>query len=205
MRKLLVILGSTRPGRRGLPVATWFTQHAVADGRFDVELADLAEIALPMLDEPHHPRLRLYTKNHTLEWSAIVDGADAVVLVTAEYNHGYPAPLKNALDYLYHEWRHKPLGFVSYGGVAAGARAVQQLQQVGSALDMVSATTAVHIPFVLGLLDEESRLITNELMKQSASTMLAELETLDDALASLRAVPASSSATTGAEPAAPIL
>jgi NAD(P)H-dependent FMN reductase len=86
--KLLIILASTRPGRVGLPVATWFTEFAVVDDRFEVELVDLAELALPLLDEPAHPRLREYTQDHTIAWSAIVDSADAVVLVTAEYNYG---------------------------------------------------------------------------------------------------------------------
>jgi NAD(P)H-dependent FMN reductase len=184
--KLLIILASTRPGRVGLPVAEWFTAVAVADGRFEVELVDLAELALPLLDEPKHPRLREYTHDHTHAWSATVDAADAVVLVTAEYNYGYPAALKNALDYLNHEWRHKPLGFVSYGGVAAGTRAVQQLKQVTGALQLVPTATAVNIPFVAALLDG-GRLAANDVMDEAATAMLAELETLHGALAPLRA------------------
>jgi NAD(P)H-dependent FMN reductase len=113
MSKLLIVIGSTRPGRVGLPVAEWFAARAVADGRFDVELADLAELKLPLFDEPGAPFLRQYTKAHALAWSATVEAADAIVIVTAEYNYGYPAALKNALDYLFHEWRRKPLGFVS--------------------------------------------------------------------------------------------
>ena len=183
--KLLIILASTRPGRIGLPVATWFTEHATADGRFEVELVDLAELALPLLDEPKHPRLREYTQEHTFAWSATVESADAVVLVTAEYNYGYPAALKNALDYLNHEWRNKPLGFVSYGGVAAGTRAVQQLKQVVGALQLVPTATAVNIPFVSGKV-HDGVLDVNDVMQQAASTMLSELETLNGALAPLR-------------------
>jgi NAD(P)H-dependent FMN reductase len=183
--KLLIILASTRPGRVGLPVATWFNEFAVADGRFEVELVDLAELALPLLDEPAHPRLREYTKDHTLAWSAIVDSADAVVLVTAEYNYGYPAALKNALDYLHHEWRNKPVGFVSYGGVAAGTRAVQQLKQVTGALQLFATGTAVNIPFVFGMI-EDGVLHANDVMVQAGSAMLSELETLNAALAPLR-------------------
>jgi NAD(P)H-dependent FMN reductase len=186
MPRLLVILASTRPGRVGLPVAEWFTALAVADGRFESELVDLAELALPLLDEPNHPRLREYSHPHTFGWSETVDAADAVVLVTAEYNYGYPAALKNALDYLHHEWRHKPLGFVSYGGVAAGTRAVQQLKQVTGALQLVPTATAVNIPFVAGMVTDGG-LRANEVMEQAASAMLAELETLHGALAPLRA------------------
>jgi NAD(P)H-dependent FMN reductase len=183
--KLLIILASTRPGRVGLPVATWFTELAVADGRFEVELVDLAELALPLLDEPKHPRLREYTHDHTYAWSATVESADAVVLVTAEYNYGYPAAVKNALDYLHHEWRHKPLGFVSYGGVAAGTRAVQQLKQVTGALQLIPTQTAVNIPFVFGMIDD-GVLRANDVMEQAAAAMLGELETLNGALAPLR-------------------
>jgi NAD(P)H-dependent FMN reductase len=131
MPKLHVILASTRPGRAGEPIADWFVERAAAHGAFDVELVDLAEVALPFMDEPNHPRLRRYTHEHTKAWSARVDSADAFVFVTPEYNYGLTAPLKNAIDYLHFEWQHKPVGFVSYGGVAAGTRAVQMLKQRG--------------------------------------------------------------------------
>jgi NAD(P)H-dependent FMN reductase len=161
---------------------------AVADGRFDVQRVDLADLALPFLDEPDHPALRKYTTRHALERSAIVDSADAIVLVTAEYNYGYPAPLKNALDYLCHEWGHKPLGFISYGGVAAGTRGVQQLQQVTSALQMVTTATSVNIPFVFNMLDADAQLVPNEEMWKGASAMLAQLEALNATLAPSRAL-----------------
>lgn len=187
MPKLLIILGSTRPGRIGLPVASWFTDLATADGRFDVQLVDLAELALPLLDEPGIPAMgRNYTTDHAIAWSAAVDGADAIILITAEYNHGYPAPLKNALDFLNHEWRHKPVGFVSYGGVGAGARAVQQLRQVTSALRMVSTDATVHIPFVFARLDADGQLVADDEMHQVATAMLTELEALNPSLATMR-------------------
>src|SRR6202034_4677357 len=91
---------------------------------------------LPMLEEPNRPRLGQYTKRHTKEWSAIIDAADAIVFVTPEYNYGYPASIKNAIDYLHREWNYKPVGFVSYGGIAAGTRAVQPLTQVLTTLRM---------------------------------------------------------------------
>jgi NAD(P)H-dependent FMN reductase len=186
MPKLIIIIASTRPGRVGLPVANWFVDQVTEHGSFDLEVADLAELSLPLLDEPNHPRLRRYTKDHTRAWSAIVDSADAVALVTSEYNYGYPAALKNAIDYLHHEWRHKPVGFVSYGGVAAGTRAVQQLKQVVTALAMVPAVASVNIPFVAQFLDDEGVIRGNEIMEQAATAMLGELYTLQAALASLR-------------------
>ena len=83
---------------------------------------------------------------HTHEWSEQVDAADAFVFVTPEYNHGYPASLKNAIDYLHHEWRYKPVGFVSYGGVAAGTRSVEQLQQVVTAVKLYAGDRAGQHP-----------------------------------------------------------
>jgi NAD(P)H-dependent FMN reductase len=186
MPTLTVILGSTRPGRAGQPIAEWFIERARAHGGFDVEVADLAEIGLPLLDEPNHPRLEQYTKQHTKDWSAIIDRADAVVFVTPEYNYGYPATIKNAIDFLHREWRDKPVGFVSYGGVAAGTRAVQQLKQVVTTLRMVPVFDSVNIPFHAQLI-KDGTFEANDLLNQGADTMLDELVRLETALHPLRA------------------
>jgi NAD(P)H-dependent FMN reductase len=187
MPKLLIVIASTRPGRVGLPVGEWFVERATEHGGFELELADLAQLKLPLLDEPNHPRLRKYTKDHTHAWSAIVDAADAVVLVTAEYNYGYPAALKNAIDYLHHEWRYKPVGFVSYGGVAAGTRSVQQLKQVVTALQLMPVGPSVNIPFVTQFLGDDRVIRGNDVMAKAAADMLDELLKLEAALAPLRA------------------
>jgi NAD(P)H-dependent FMN reductase len=173
--RLTVIIGSTRPGRVGAAIGQWFAARAREHGGFDVEVADLAAIDLPMMDEPNHPRLRQYVHRHTRDWSALIDRADAVIFVTPEYNHGYPAALKNAIDFLYHEWAVKPVGFVSYGGVAAGARSVQQLKAVVTAVGMVPVIDTVAIPFVRQFLDDEGRLAANRTMDQAAETMLEEI------------------------------
>ena len=186
MPTLMIIVGSTRPGRVGLPVARWFEQRARAHGGFDIEFVDLAELNLPLLDEPNHPRFRQYTNSHTLRWSELVDGADAFVIVTSEYNHGYPAPLKNAIDFLNQEWRYKPVGFVSYGGVAAGTRAMQQLKTVVAAVKMLAVPEAVNIPFVAQFIGDEGELHANEVMEQAADTMLDELMRVEAALRTLR-------------------
>jgi NAD(P)H-dependent FMN reductase len=174
MPNLTVIIASTRPGRAGLPIGSWFAERARAHGGFHVAVADLASIHLPLLNEPEHPRLRRYRHRHTLDWSARVDAADAFVMVTPEYNHGYPATLKNAIDYLHEEWTAKPVGFVSYGGVAAGTRAVQQLKPVVAAVGLVPALNAVHIPFFPQFL-EDGELRPNAIMTESADAMLDEL------------------------------
>jgi len=186
MPALLTIIASTRPGRVGLPVGEWFHERAVAHGGFECTLVDLAVLGLPLLDEPKHPRLREYTREHTRAWSRTVDAADAVVLVTSEYNYGYPAALKNAIDYLHHEWRHKAVGFVSYGGVAAGTRAVQQLKTVVGAVGMYPGQIAVNIPFVHQFLGEDGTVQANDVMVQAAEGMLDELLRLDGALRTLR-------------------
>jgi NAD(P)H-dependent FMN reductase len=183
----MIIIASTRPGRVGLPVARWFAQRAREHGGFEIEVVDLAELKLPLLDEPMHPRLRQYTQPHTQRWSAMVDGADAFVLVTSEYNHGYPAPLKNAIDYLNQEWTYKPVGFVSYGGVAAGTRAMQQLKTVVAALKMVPVPEAVNIPFVARFIGDDGEVHANEIMEQAVDLMLDELLRVQAALAPLRA------------------
>ena len=184
---LQIIIASTRPGRVGLPVAQWFEQVAREQGAFDVELVDLAEVALPLLDEPAHPRMRKYEHAHTIAWSETVDRADAFVFVIPEYNHSFNGAIKNALDYLHTEWAYKPVGFVSYGGVAAGTRALQALKPVVSALRMTPVMEAVNIPFVAKFIDEDGHFVPNELLLTGAADMLAELAKVAVALRPLRA------------------
>jgi NAD(P)H-dependent FMN reductase len=183
---LMIVIASTRPGRIGLPVAEWFESRAVAHGGFDIDLADLAAIDLPFMDEPNHPRLRDYTHQHTKDWSARVDAADAFVFVHPEYNYGFNAPLKNAIDFLNQEWQYKPVGLVSYGGVAAGTRAAQMIKQVVTTLKMTPLFEAVSIPFVAQFLGDEGELLPNEVMQNAADAMLDELLRVSEALRPLR-------------------
>lgn len=186
MPTLTVVIGSTRPGRKGLPIAEWFVDRARRHGGFAIDVADLAELDLPLLDEANHPRLGRYEHDHTKAWSARIERADAIVLVTPEYNSGYPASLKNAIDYLYGEWQDKPVGFVSYGGVAAGTRAVQQLKQVVTTLKMTPVLEAVYVPFFTQLIGADGRLQPSEAMEAAARAMLEELARLDRVLRPLR-------------------
>ena len=179
------MIASTRPGRVGLPVGQWFQSRALSHSGFDVDVVDLLELDLPMLNEPKHPRFHDYTHEHTKQWSASVQASDAFVFVMPEYNHGFTAPLKNAIDYLHVEWQYKPVGFVSYGGVSAGTRAVQLLKPVLVALKLTPLFEAVSIPFVTQFLDD-GVLHANETMEQAASAMLDELGRLAEALAPLR-------------------
>jgi NAD(P)H-dependent FMN reductase len=102
-----------------------------------------------------------------------------------KYNYGFNAPLKNAIDYLHHEWKHKPVGFVSYGGVAAGTRAVQMFKQVITGVGLVAAGTSVS-QFVQQFLDEERRIQPNEMVEDAPPGMLDELEGVEHALRELR-------------------
>ena len=186
MPTLQIIIASTRPGRVGLPVAQWFIGRARDHGQFDIDVADLAEVNLPFLDEPGHPRLRQYTQQHTKDWSARVDAADAFVIVLPEYNYGMPATIKNAIDFLHYEWSYKPVGFVSYGGISAGTRSVAQLKQVLSALKLFPITEAVSIPFIRQFIDDAGALNANETMEQASDALLDELVRVELALRPLR-------------------
>ena len=186
MPRLAVIVASNRPGRLALPVADWFTQVARQHGGFEVDLVDLAEVDLPFFDEASHPRLRRYEHEHTKAWSERIEAADAFVIVTPEYNYGMPAVLKNALDFLHHEWAYKPVAFVSYGGVSAGTRSVQMTKQVVTTLRMFPIPEAVAIPFVQQFLDDEQRVVPNEVMGGAAKAVLDELVGVEQALRQLR-------------------
>jgi NAD(P)H-dependent FMN reductase len=183
---LLVVVASTRPGRIGLPVSRWFVDLAKSHGGFQVTVADLAEENLPLLDEPHHPRLRNYLHDHTKRWSEKVDAADAIVFVHPEYNYAIGAALKNALDYLHHEWRYKAASVVSYGGVSAGTRSALALNQAAYALNLFMISEAVNIPFVRTFL-EDDEIKPNDVMVSAATSMLDVLAKVSTALKPLRA------------------
>ena len=129
MLRIAIIIGSTRPGRKAEAVAKWVYEIAQNRSDAEFELVDIKDFDLPLLDEPVSPIMGQYTQQHTKIWSAKIASFDAYVFVTPEYNHGTSGALKNAIDFLYHEWVNKAAGFVSYGG-AAGTRAAEQLRLV---------------------------------------------------------------------------
>ena len=183
--KLMIVVGSVRPGRAGLPVAEWARGVAEAEGRFEIDFADLAEIAPPFMDEPNHPSKRQYTQPHTFAWSERVDAADAFLFVTPEYNHSYSPVLKNAVDYLGQEWWRKPVGFVSYGGVAAGSRGVAAFEPVLTTLGLVKTGANVEIPFI-GTMVADGVFTPTDKETAILHKVLAELELLGGALTGLR-------------------
>jgi NAD(P)H-dependent FMN reductase len=171
MPRLGVIVASVREGRAGAPVADWFVERARQHGGFDVKLVDLKAIDLPLLSEPNHPRLQKYTHEKTKAWSATVSALDAFVAVTPEYNFGPSPALVNALDHLYVEWNYKPLGFVSYGGVSGGLRAVQMTKMLLTSFKIVPIVEAVSIPFIAKAL-QDGRFPADDKTNNSAVTML---------------------------------
>jgi len=172
---LQIIVGSTRPGRRGAAVGRWLHGLAVRHDRFDIELVDLLDVGLPLLDEPQPAGRGPYVREHTQRWSQIVSAGQAYVFVMPEYNHGYNAATKNALDFLSEEWRHKPIAFVSYGGATGGARAVQALTPVVVSLGMKPLAKAVHIPGINRAVTADDTLRTDERLDTGALTLLDEL------------------------------
>ncbi|MCU1578971.1 MAG: NADPH-dependent oxidoreductase [Rhodoglobus sp.] len=186
MTSLMIVVGSVRPGRIGLPIAEWVKSQVEQYAGFDsVDFADLAEINLPFMDEPNHPSKREYTKPHTIAWSERVDAADAFVFVTPEYNHSFSPALKNAFDYLNQEWWRKAVGFVSYGGVSGGSRGVVAFEPAFTTLGLVKTGANVEIPFARTLVNDG---VFTPGDKETAilQKMLGELESLTGALKPLR-------------------
>jgi NAD(P)H-dependent FMN reductase len=186
MYNVKLITASTRPGRKGPAVAAWMHGEMLKHSELLVESLDLAEINLPFLDEAEHPRFKKYEKEHTKSWSKTIDGADAYIIVTPEYNYGFPAPLKNALDFLYHEWSYKPVAFVSYGGLAGGTRSVQMLKQVVTAMKMMPIVESVNIPAFTKHIDEKGVFKGDERLDKGAHEMILELLKWTKALKGMR-------------------
>jgi NAD(P)H-dependent FMN reductase len=177
MLTLKVITVSTRPGRIGPKVSDWFQGFAKQHGGFKVEVIDLAEVNLPLFDEPHHPLMRQYEKDHTKAWSKTISSADAFVIVTPEYNYFTPPSLVNALDYLSLEWNYKPTGLVSYGGISGGLRAAQAIKPLLTSLKIVPLPEGVAIPFVAQHLDEtKTTFQATETHELAATKLLDELQ-----------------------------
>ncbi len=147
MLKIQIIIGSTRKNRFSEKPAGYIFDEIKKKQGIETELIDLRDWPLPMYDEAMSPNMLKgnYTNELGKKWAAKIGEADGYIIVTPEYNHGYPAVLKNALDWVYYEWNKKPVGFLSYGS-AMGARAIEQLRQVVIELQMVPIRTAIHLP-----------------------------------------------------------
>ena len=145
--KIKIIIGSTRQNRFSEKPAGWIFEEAKKLEGVEVELLDLRDYSMPFFDSPISPSMAKgeYSNEVIKKWSEKINDGDAFIIITPEYNHGYTAVLKNALDVISPEWNRKPVGFVSYGS-AVGARAVEQLRQVAIELQMAPIRSSVHIP-----------------------------------------------------------
>ena len=143
--KLVIIVGSVRKGRFGLQVGQWFRAQATAHAQFDVDVLDVASVALPWELPPNVMELT-DTSTRPAELRGVADrlaAADAFVVVTPEYNHSFPASLKHLVDWHFTEWQAKPIGFVSYGGHGGGLRAIEQLRLVFAELHAATVRDTV--------------------------------------------------------------
>jgi len=176
MYKLKIISSTVRPGRKGPVIAKWIAEAAKQHGNFEVELLDLGEINLPVMNEAIHPIMKQYEHEHSKHWSAKIEEADAFIFVTAEYDYSYPASLKNAIEYLVHEWAYKAAGMVSYSiGPFAGVRAVMSLKADLLSLKVIGLAEAVNIPSYNQFINEEGDFVANELIEKSTTVMLNQL------------------------------
>jgi NAD(P)H-dependent FMN reductase len=179
-----IIIGSTRPGRNGEAVGQWMHEIANKRGDANFELVDIKDFNLPLLDEPIPPSMGQYSKEHTQTWSAKIDSFDAFVFVTAEYNHGIPGALKNAIDFLFKEWNNKVAGFVGYGS-AGGVRAVEQLRLVMAELKVATVRSQVQLSLFTDF-ENFTKLKPSPFQEKSANTMLSEVIAWGSAMKSLR-------------------
>lgn len=178
--RLAVIVGSNREGRFGSTVAEWFVAQAQPRADMAIDVIDLADVDLPIV-YPARPSAAV------VAYTDRIDQADAFVVVTPEYNHGYPAALKQAIDLAFYEWRAKPVAFVSYGGMAGGLRAVEQLRQVFAELHAVTVRDTVSFHMAHGQFDESGEPREPAGCNAAAKTMLDQLLWWAEALRTARA------------------
>lgn len=155
MKKIGIILGSNRPNRIGGEIAIWVQKNMFLEG-LSVEIIDLAEIKLPFLDEPNIPAAGHYQNGHTKRWSELIQQYDGFVFLFPQYNWGYPAVIKNALDYLYSEWEHKPVSIIVYGG-HGGFQGLLAMKLVTQGLNMYNMSVNPPLNIAKNMLDKDGK------------------------------------------------
>jgi len=184
MLRIAIIIGSTRPGRKGEAVARWAYDIACkrADAEFDI--VDIQDFNLPLLDEPSPPSMGQYTHEHSKRWAAKIASFDAFVFVTPEYNHATSGALKNAIDFLYGEWVNKAAGFIGYGGTSA-ARAVENLRLIMGELQVATVRAQVGLSLFTDF-ENFSVFKPAAMQEQYVHTMLDQVIAWGGALKALR-------------------
>jgi len=183
---LQIIVTSTRPGRKGPVIAEWVKNQALADGRFEVELVDIADLNLPLFDEPNHPHQHDYQHEHTKRWSAIAGRGDAYIFVVPEYDSTPSSSFINAVTYLSLEWQYKGVAFLGYGGVSGGARAISVARNMMIAVRSVPIADSINIPNYFEHFDEGGIFRPNSLVEQSVKSTLDELYKVEHGLKVIR-------------------
>lgn len=184
MTRIGIIIGSTRPGRKAEEVARWVYEIAAKRSDAEFEIVDIADYNLPLYDEPIPPVMGNYKHEHSRVWSAKIKSFDGYVFVTPEYNHSTSAALKNAIDYLYHEWNDKAVGFVSYGS-AGGTRAVEHLRQIAGELKLADVQAQVLLSLFQDF-ENYSTFKPGPKQEASVNNMLGQVLAWSGALKSLR-------------------
>jgi NAD(P)H-dependent FMN reductase len=184
MTKIAIIIGSTRPGRKGEDVARWVYDIAAKRSDATFELVDIKDYELPHLDEIMPPSMGQYSQPHTQAWAAKIDEFDGYVFVTPEYNHSTSGALKNAIDFLYREWNNKAAGFVSYGAVG-GARAVEHLRLVMGELQVADVRAQVALSLFSDF-ENYTKFTPAEHHEAQVTAMLDQLVAWSEALKSVR-------------------
>ncbi|RST11662.1 NADPH-dependent oxidoreductase [Streptomyces sp. WAC05374] len=176
--RLAVVIGSVRESRFGPVVTGWFAEQARAHGRFDVDVIDLADADLPLALPPVPPAMDpgMPRPAGMAGLTRRLGEADAVVVVTPDYNRSFPASLKAAIDWHYTEWQAKPVGFVGYSGASGGLLAIEQLKQVFGELHAHTVRDYVSFPRYYLLFDEEGNLKDPDEHATAATVMLDELD-----------------------------
>lgn len=190
--RLAVIIASVRNGRFGPTVARWFTEQALRHGRFEADVIDLADFPLPLAlpatspkIEPNPPR-----PDGMADLTRRLELADAMVVITPEFNRSYPAALKTAIDWHFSQWDRKTIGFVGYGGNSGGLLAIEHLRPVFNELGAHTVRDYVYFPRYFELFDADGRPHDPAVPEAAALAMLDQLHWWTSALAVARAVPA---------------
>ncbi|MBL1083425.1 NAD(P)H-dependent oxidoreductase [Streptomyces actinomycinicus] len=185
--RVAVVVGSVREGRRGRAVTDWFLATAAGDPGFTFDVVDLADVDLPMVLPGYGGTPSPEAVAALREVSPRLADADAFVVVTPEYNHSFPASLKNVIDWHHREWQAKPVGFVSYGGLGGGLRAVEQLRLVFAELHAVTVRDSVSLHGPWSGLGEDGVPRDADVCTGAAKGMLGQLTWWGRALRSARA------------------
>lgn len=186
--KLAVIIGSIRQGRFGPTVANWFAGQAAGRDDLSIDIVDLAETPLRLAVAAVDTKPAPDTARALADLSPRLDAADAFVVVTPEYNHSFPAALKNAIDHHNAQWHAKPVGFVSYGGISGGLRAVEQLRLVFAELHTVTIRETVSFHNAWSQFDDQGKPVSPAGCNGAAKTLLDQLTWWARALREARTV-----------------